>query len=67
MKELDIIKKICKKHGVSYIEVLKRGRRKKIVDARFEIARELKKLGYSTPEIGVILRRDHSTVLNMLK
>ena len=68
MKELNIIQTICKKHGISVIELLGSGRRSKIIDARVDIVLELKGMGYSFLEIGIILgRRNHTTILSLYK
>jgi len=38
-----------------------------LVDARREVAETLRKAGYSTPKIGTVLNRDHTTVLYLLE
>lgn len=37
------------------------------VAARREVAETLRKAGYSTPKIGTVLNRDHTTVLYLLE
>jgi len=67
-KELSIIQTICEKHGVSILELLGSGRRKKIIDARVDLVLELKSLGLSLTETGILLgRRDHATIRKLLK
>lgn len=38
-----------------------------LVEARREVAETLRKAGYSTPKIGSVLNRDHTTVLYLLE
>ena len=52
--------------GVSVSEVLGRQRFKNMVIARKAVMRRLWEDGFSTPEIGFMLDRDHSTVLHGL-
>lgn len=52
--------------GVSVNEVLGRQRFKNMVAARKEVMRRLWEDGFSTPEIGFMLDRDHTTVLHGL-
>jgi chromosomal replication initiation ATPase DnaA len=52
--------------GVSVNEVLGRRRFKNMVIARKAVMRRLWEDGFSTPEIGFMLDRDHSTVLSGL-
>ncbi len=52
--------------GVSASEVLGRQRFKNMVIARKAVMRRLWEDGFSTPEIGFMLDRDHTTVLHGL-
>lgn len=52
--------------GVSINEVLGRQRFKNMVIARKAVMKRLWEDGFSTPEIGFMLDRDHSTVLHGL-
>lgn len=62
-----VISGICRKCGVSTIEVFGAGRKQPLVVARRRIAKILRRRGYSLNAIGRVLGgRDHSTILHYL-
>ncbi len=58
-----IIKEIAELRGLEPREILGRSRFQNVVRARVEVAKRLDERGYSSPQIGKILNRDHTTVL----
>lgn len=52
--------------GVDGYVLLGRGRWASIVKVRTTIARELRAAGYSLPEIGRVLNRHHTSIMNLL-
>lgn len=62
-----IIDDTCSKHGLSKTEIISPRRQQRLMACRIEIARELSALGLSTPQIGKLMNRDHSSILNQLK
>lgn len=63
-----LVLKICSQHQISLKELKGTSRRRPLVHARRDCAVALKtELGKSTADIGRILQRDHSTVINLLK
>jgi len=60
--------KICQQHQISRDELLGTHRGKRFVAARRDAARMLRDgFGLSYPQIGDIMNRDHSTILNLMK
>lgn len=53
--------------GLAVAELTGRGKTRKLADARSMVARHLRSLGWSTPKIGRLLNRDHTTIINLLK
>lgn len=62
-----IIEEVCRRHGITRGMLTGRSQSQSIVVARREAAQRISALGHSTPEIGQYLKRDHSTILNLLK
>lgn len=58
---------ICEKYGISEIALRGEGRSKNIVRARCEFSRQMRGLGYSYPEIGRMLNKDHSTIVRQVQ
>lgn len=63
----DLARTVCRDFAVSVTDVLSTARSVAMVDARREIAWKLRELGFSFPEIGTMLRRDHTTVIALVK
>lgn len=63
----DIIKVVANKYGILSSTILSDARNKLYVHARHEVMYYLHLKGYSTVQIGKMLNRDHSTVLNGIK
>lgn len=62
-----IIARIAKLHDVDPEDIVGPSRTPELCEARFCIMRELRTKGWSTPRIGRLLNRDHSTVLHGLR
>jgi chromosomal replication initiation ATPase DnaA len=53
--------------GVSRGEILAPFREHKVRDARLAMYLTLRKRGYSTPQIGSVMKRDHTTVVSGIR
>ena len=62
-----IIAKVCRDFGIEQEYLLGRNRSAYTIKCRREIASQLRILGLSFPEIGRLLNRDHSSILDLLK
>lgn len=62
-----ILTDVSKRHGVSVAELLHDGKGKRLINARREVAQDLRDRGWSYPDIGRVLKRHHTTVMNLLK
>lgn len=62
-----LLEQESKSSGLTIQQILGRGQRKDRCEARKRIWRELRKLGWSTTEIGEAFNRDHSTVVSALR
>jgi hypothetical protein len=58
---------VAKEWGITIKELLGPSRSMRLVDARAAVAALLREAGYSYPEIGKIIGRDHSSVFHGLK
>jgi chromosomal replication initiation ATPase DnaA len=59
-----IVDDITRRHGTTYARVIAKGpRRNATLVVRVEIARALRAEGWSSPRIGRLLNRNHTTVL----
>lgn len=68
MTATEHLEELCRRRGLSvYTDVRIRDRRPALVKRRQELAIELRLAGYSLPQIGKALGRDHSTILYLLK
>jgi chromosomal replication initiation ATPase DnaA len=64
-KVLNEVDRIAFWHGVGIMDVMSHYRRRPVVAARRDCAVYLRSKGKSFPEIGRILQRDHTTVMNL--
>jgi chromosomal replication initiation ATPase DnaA len=62
MSAKQILREVARKHNLQPIDILGTDRFSHFCAARREVARTLRKLGYTNGQIGVALRRDSSTV-----
>lgn len=62
----EIIYTLAWKRGLDPADILGRSRKMKLLKVRIEIAKLLDARGYSSPQIGAILDRDHTTVIYYL-
>lgn len=67
MNPEEIVKKVSHESGVPTMEIHGRSRSKKIFSARVLVYKALREEGYSYPEIGKLMERDHTTVLRVLR
>ena len=58
-----VIREIAALRGIDPGRIIGYSRKEKIFRARIEVARALDARGYSTPRIGAILNKDHSTIV----
>jgi len=66
-KHLQAIAEIADKHGYNVEDILGPCRHKHLVIVRRECVAMLRAKGYSTTEIGRIMKRDHSTIVHSLQ
>lgn len=60
---LHLAEKVAAEGGLTVAEILVQDRRRPVSLVRDRIMGELRQAGYSTPEIGRFLKRDHTTVM----
>lgn len=60
-------KAIAEKHGFTLEQLQSNGKFARQVAARWECYRKLRDMGWTTPQIGRLFNRDHSTVVWALK
>jgi chromosomal replication initiation ATPase DnaA len=58
---------VLRETGISRREILAEIREHRVRDARFAMYLALRKRAYSTPQIGSIMNRDHTTVVSGVK
>ena len=64
----EIIRIVSARFGIGMGDIIGKSRSQSIFKARKEAAKRLRSdCGLSYPEIGKVLRRDHSTVMRMVK
>jgi chromosomal replication initiation ATPase DnaA len=63
---MGIMGRVAKAHGFRVSDIRLHNRHRKVVAARRAVAAALDAHGLSSTEIGDVLYRDHSTVLNLL-
>lgn len=66
-KHLNDIGLVALQHGFTADEVLSPSRTAKLVQARQDCIVMFRERGYSTTEIGRIMRRDHTTIVHALQ
>jgi len=66
-QEQRIFDQACKKYGVTVEEVYEQDRRKERVKARRYICAHLFQAGYTKTRIATVIKRNHATVINLLK
>jgi hypothetical protein len=59
-----IVDQVCEKHDLKKSLIMSSIRTKPVCSARHEAMHRLKEVGYTVSEIGHILKRDHTTVMN---
>ena len=63
-----VIRRVAKRCRVRIVDIIGPSRQRRFVEARRQVARELRESGWFTlQEIGDILNRDHSTVMYWLQ
>lgn len=62
----EIVENVCLQFGITSKMLTGRGHFKILVEPRRQVAKRLRALGMSTPEIAAVLNRDHTTVLSLL-
>ena len=67
MTTQEIVSSVSKETGVSEAKIYNHLRTKKVWAARLEVYKRLRADGYSYPEIGEAMGRDHSTILRVIK
>jgi hypothetical protein len=61
-----IIKEVAEAYGIPPSFITSRRRKDRVVQARAEVAKRLRAMNYSSPRIGAMLGRDHTTILYYL-
>jgi hypothetical protein len=61
-----LIDRVANAFEISHGELIGSGRSRKFIAARAVVARVLRHRGWSTSQIGKVLRRDHSTIIHLL-
>jgi hypothetical protein len=64
---LDLLDAASREHHVSREEILGRSRLQSIVAGRRGLCRALRERGMSYPEIGSLIGRDHTSVMNLVR
>lgn len=58
--------RICRENGFDIKKIRAQCRERSIVDKRRIVSKEMREIGYSYPEIGAAMHRDHTTIMNQL-
>jgi chromosomal replication initiation ATPase DnaA len=66
-RSLNAISEIAEEHGYTLEDILGPSRLMHLVTVRRKCVLMLREKGYSTTEIGRIMNRNHTTILNSLK
>lgn len=66
-KNIEAINQIAYTHGYTAEHILSHSKQRKLVVARRECIAMLRAKGLSTPQIGKIMNRDHSTIVHALQ
>ena len=59
--------RVLQETGISRREIVSEVREHAVIEARFAMYLALRKHGYSTPTIGKMLNRDHSTIVDGIR
>lgn len=59
---LQVLREVAKARGITVDKIISTCRLPAMVYARADVARQLDARGYTCPQIGAILNRDHSTI-----
>jgi hypothetical protein len=62
----EVLREICAQERLKVADVIGPRKYDHLVEVRLKVARRLREHGWSTPRIGKLLRRDHSTIVSML-
>lgn len=63
-----MMEKIAHNHGVTYLDLISERRGRKLLSVRYQAIKEIRdKFTLSTPQLGELFHRAHSTILNALK
>ena len=62
-----IVERVAKESGVSMSEIMGSGRDRRSTGARARVALALRRRGLSFPEIGMVLRRHHTTCMYLVR
>ncbi len=62
-----VIKAVCEAQGFRVDHILSPSHLRQFIKPRRDIARALRERQWSLPQIGALMRRDHTTVLHMLR
>lgn len=62
-----LVAKVAAKHGISVTLLLSPCRIPEVVAARREVAEQLYARNVSLTDIGLVLNRDHTTVINLIR
>lgn len=63
----EIIREVCERHNTCYEEIVGGSHKAWLMTPRVEIGVGLRNLGFTTPMIGKIMKRDHSTIVHLLR
>jgi chromosomal replication initiation ATPase DnaA len=64
---LPMMQEVAAAHHVTVHAIVSSGRTKRVAEARHVVFARLRVLGFSLPEIGALMGRDHTTVLYGLR
>lgn len=65
MTELDLIAQVLKKHDTTWELITSQRRDRFLVNARREIVIWLRSQGWSYPQIGRLMNRDHASIMHL--
>lgn len=57
----------CKQKNYKHHLIVNRGKRKDLIAKKREVAKYLRSLGYSYPVIGLVMDKDHTSIMHMVK
>jgi chromosomal replication initiation ATPase DnaA len=61
---LGILQQVSWELGIPIVDIVGKLRRRRYVDARRAVTARMRDANFSYPEIGYVLNRDHSSILN---